>query len=173
MARIGEFEAAVKAVDPNVEPDTFTLQGEEFTVAPTPNVIAMGRFAKAARAGANTDDMESLATLVETIASCVVADDENRFLDCASKHRVDPELLMKIVAAVLEAQSGRPTVAPSDSSDGSSTPSESLKAPSSSAESSSQKWRDTPFGRRELAAYPELYEVTMDDSGHPVLASAG
>jgi len=173
--RIGEFEAAVKAVDPDAEPDTFTLNGEEFEIADSPNIIALGRFAKAARAGANTEDMESLATLIETVGSCVIAEDENRFLDCASRHRVDPELMLKIVGAVLEAQSGRPTVAPSDSQAGSSTPGVSSRALLSSAASSRRDWRDTPFGRRELAAVPELYEDfrSVDDNAKTVLASVG
>jgi hypothetical protein len=47
-ALIGEFEAAVKEADPNREPDTFKLQGQTFTVADEPNIIALGRFARAA-----------------------------------------------------------------------------------------------------------------------------
>lgn len=158
MAHIGDFEAAAKAADPNREPDTFTLQGKTFTVAEDVNIIALGRFARIAREGGDTDDMEGLAALIDTVASLVIPEDENRFLDTASKHRADGELLLKIVQAVLEAQSGHPTERPSDSSAGSSTTSPSSKALSSSAASSDRpKWMDTPFGRRELEANPELY----------------
>jgi hypothetical protein len=157
---IGEFEAAVREADPDREPDTFKLQGQTFTVADQPNIIALGRFARAAREGADSDDMEGLATLIDTVASVVIPEDENRFLDVASKHRLDAELLLKIVAAVMEAQAGRPTEPSSDSSPGRSQTGESSKAISSAPEPSSRRpsWRDTPFGQRELAAHPELYE---------------
>jgi hypothetical protein len=166
---IGEFEAAVREADPEQELDTFKLQGETFTVAPEPNIIALGRFARAAREGADSDDMEGLATLIDTVASLVVPEDETRFLNLASKHRLDAELLLKIVAAVLGAQSGRPTEPSSGSSSGRSQTGESSKALSSSEVPSgrAQSWRDTPFGRRELAAHPELYEdvASIADNG--------
>lgn len=161
MPLIGEFEAAVKAADPNRDPDQFKLQGELFTVADEPNIIALGMFARAARAGADTDDMESLATLIDTIASVVVPEDEQRFLNLASRYRMDSELLLKIVAAVMEAQSGLPTVPSADSSAGRSTTGANSTVPSSSEVPSSRSWRDTPFGRRELDpenGHPELYE---------------
>jgi hypothetical protein len=47
MPLIGEFEAAVKEADPNREPDTFKLQGQTFTVADEPNIVALGMFARA------------------------------------------------------------------------------------------------------------------------------
>lgn len=157
--KLGSFEVAAREADPAREPDTFDLQGETFTVAEDVNIVALGRFAKAARAGGNTDDMEGLASLIETVGSLVVPEDETRFLDTASKHRVDAELLLKIVQAVLSAESGHPTEQPSDFVAGSVTTSRSSRVPSSSAASSSRTgWEDTPFGRRELAAHPELYE---------------
>jgi hypothetical protein len=172
---IGEFEAAVKEADPNREPDTFKLCGETFTVADEPNIVALGMFARSARAGADTEDMESLATLIDTIASVVVPEDETRFLSVASKNRLDAELLLKIVAAVMEAQAGRPTAPSGDSSTGRSETGASSKALSSSeAPSGPKTWRDTPFGKRELAAHPELYEdiATISDAGR-ALSVAG
>jgi hypothetical protein len=158
MPLIGEFEAAVKEADPNREPDTFKLQGQTFTVADEPNIVALGMFARAAREGADTEDMESLATLIDTVASVVIPQDEMRFLSLASRHRLDAELLLQIVQAVLEAQAGRPTESSTDSSAGRSTTGENLKEVSFSEVPSGPKtWRDTPFGQRELAAHPELY----------------
>lgn len=159
MPIIGEFEAAVKAADPDREPDQFKLQGHTFTIAPEINIIALGRFARAARAGANTDDMEGLASLIDTVASVVIPEDENRFLDVASKHRVDADLLLKIVAAVMEAQSGTPIEPSSDSSGGRSTTGPNSRALSSSEGSSTRTpdWRDTAFARRELAADPNRF----------------
>lgn len=173
MARIGEFEAAARAADPEVEPDTFLFCGQEFTVASEVNIIAIGRFQKAATSGADTEDPESLPLLVDTMASCVIEEDEKRFLDLASKRRVDAEVLLKILGAVMEAQAGRPTQRPADSSAGSSPTTVSSKVLSSSEEPSapSGDWRDSPFGRRELAAHPELYEgvSTIRDAGRNLL----
>jgi hypothetical protein len=79
---------------------------------------------------------------------------------------------VKIVQTVLEAQSGHPTVQPSDSSGGLSTTGPSSRVPSSSGASS---WRDTPFGRRELAAHPELYEglASVEENASRVLTLTG
>lgn len=175
MALIGEFEAAVKVADPNREADTFKLQGETFTVADEPNIIALGMFARAAREGADSDDMEGLATLIDTVASVVIPEDENRFLSLASKHRLDAQLLLQIVAAVMEAQAGRPTEPSVVSSTGRSTTGASSKGLSSSeAPSGPTTWRDTPFGQRELAAHPELYAdvSSIQDAGR-ALSVAG
>jgi hypothetical protein len=116
-----------------------------------------------------------LATLIDTVASVVVPEDENRFLALASKHRLDAELLLKIVAAVMEAQAGRPTAPSVDSSTGRSATGVNSKVLSSSeAPSGPKTWRDTPFGQRELAAHPELYAdiTTVGDAGR-ALSVAG
>jgi hypothetical protein len=169
---IGEFEAAVAAANPDRESDQFKLNGEVFTIADEVNIVALGRFARVAREGATTDEMEGLAALVDTVESLVIDEDKTRFLDTASKHRVDAGLLLKIVQTVLEAQSGHPTVQPSDSSGGLSTTGPSSRVPSSSGASS---WRDTPFGRRELAAHPELYEglASVEENASRVLTLTG
>jgi hypothetical protein len=45
--------------------------------------------------------------------------------------------------------------------------------PSSSAVSSTPTWRDTPFGRRELAAVPELYADIVPLEKNAATALAG
>jgi hypothetical protein len=173
--RIGEFEVAARAADPERELDTFLFCGQEFTVAPEVNILAIGRFQMAAGEGVDSNDPDALPLLIQTIASCVVEEDENRFLNLATRRRADPDLLLKIVQAVMEAQTGFPTEPPVDSSPGLSTTSPSSRALSSSvAPSGSRTWRDTPFGRRELAAHPELYEDfgSVADQGR-ALSAAG
>jgi hypothetical protein len=159
MARIGEFEVAAREADPTTEPDTFLFCGEEFTVAPDLNLVALGRFMKAANTGVDSEDPEALPLMIDTVGSCVIEEDEKRFLDLASKRRAQPPVLLQIIQTVMEVQSGRPTVLPDDSSGGSSTTSASSRELLSFEGSSPRlNWRDTPFGRRELAAHPELYE---------------
>lgn len=159
MARIGEFEVAAREADPEEELDTFLFCGEEFTVEPELNLVALGRFMKAANNGVDSEDPEALPLMIDTVGSCVIEADEKRFLDLASRKRVQPDVLLKIIKTVMEVQSGRPTVSPVDSSGGSSRTSGSSKELLSFEESSTRvNWRDTPFGRRELAAVPDLYE---------------
>lgn len=167
MALIGEFEAAVREADPNKELDTFILAGpggadrQTFTISDEPNIVALGMFARAAREGVDSNDMEGLATLIDTIASVVIPEDESRFLNLATRHRLDPELLLKIVSTVMEAQSGLPTEQPADSSVGQLKTGVNWRVHSSFEGASIPNWRDTPFGRRELdpeTGHPELYE---------------
>lgn len=157
MPIIGEFETAVKAADPDREPDQFKLNGAVFTIADEMNIVAWGLYARAAREGVDSNDMEGLATLIDTVGSLVVPEDEERFLQHARKTRVGGDLLMKIIQSVMEAQGGRPMEQPSDSSDGLSTTGAPSKVLSSSPEPSAPSWRNSPFGQRELAAVPELY----------------
>jgi hypothetical protein len=130
--RIGEFEVAARAADPERELDTFLFCGQEFTVAPEVNILAIGRFQMAAGEGVDSNDPDALPLLIQTIASCVVEEDENRFLNLATRRRADPDLLLKIVQAVIESQTGFPTEPPVDSSPGLSTTGASSKALSSS-----------------------------------------
>lgn len=139
MALIGEFNVAVKQDDPDREVDQFKFEGELFTVANDMNFVALGRFASAAQSGLDTAEMEGLAAMIELISSVVIDEDRDRFLSLASRKRADGELLMQIVQAVIEAQTGRPTVQPSGSPDGQSRTGESSKAPSSSVESPIQR----------------------------------
>jgi hypothetical protein len=156
MASLGEFEAAVREADPDREADTFTLCGETFTVADEIGIVPLGMFAKAATSGLDTAEMDGLAALVDMASQCVVEEDVERFLSVASKKRINAELLLKIVQAVIEAQSGRPTQRPSDSSDGSST-----TGASSKALSSYDAWAQTPLGRREIEQAPEEYREKL------------
>jgi hypothetical protein len=155
---IGEFEVAARAADPDRELDTFIFCGQKFTVEPELNILAIGRFQMAAGDGVDTEDPQALPLMIQTIASCVIEEDEDRFLNLATRRRANPELLLKIVQAVMEVQSGRPTEAPVDSSTGSAEITQSSRALSSSAGPSAPKtWLDTPFARRELAADPERF----------------
>jgi hypothetical protein len=142
MALIGEFNVAVKQDTPDREPDQFKFEGELFTVADDINFVALGRFASAANSGMDSAEMEGLAAMIDLISSVVVDEDRDRFLSLASRKRADGELLMQIVQAVIESQTGRPTEQPSGSPDGLSTTGESSKDASSSEASLSPIQRD-------------------------------
>lgn len=130
MALIGEFEVAARQADPNREPDQFKFCGELFTVSEQMGIIPLGRFAKAATAGVDSNDMEGLAAIIDLLADTVIDEDRERFLNTAARNRAGAEDLMPIVTAVVQAQSGRPTQQPSDSSDGQSPTGVSSRASS-------------------------------------------
>lgn len=157
MALIGEFEVAVRAADPNREPDQFKFCGELFTVSEQVGIIPLAEFAKAAMSGLDTAEMEGLAALLDLLAEVVIDEDQARFLATAKKHRATADDMMPIVQSVIEVISGRPTPQPSDSSVGLSTTGANLRASSSSEVFYDQEWKNTPFGRREMALNPERY----------------
>ena len=157
MANLGEFGAAARDAAPDGEPDTFTFYGETFTVKQRIPSMPMLRFADVAQRGAQAEELEGMAAMYRLITSCIVTEDVARFEQTADEHDCDAEELMEVCGTLYRAVAGRPTQRPSASADGSSTTTESSRAPSSSGASSTRDWRDSPFGRRELAAHPELY----------------
>lgn len=157
MASIGSFDVAVKEADPNKEADTFDLAGETFTVADQIGIVPLGRFARAAMSGADSAEMEGLAALLDTVESLVIPEDVERLMRVATEKRVDGDVLLNIIKAVMEAKTGNPTSSPSDSSGGLSTTGDSSKGLLSFVAPSGQEWMNSPLGQRELAAHPELY----------------
>ena len=76
------------------------------------------RFAKVAKSGADSADMEALAVMLDLLEQCIAPQDWQRFQDCADKNRADGDELMAVVTSVMEALTERPTSRPSDSSGG-------------------------------------------------------
>jgi hypothetical protein len=139
MAIIGEFDVAARS---RSEPqDQFIFCGETFTVGRI-GLVPLGRFAKAAMSGLDSAEMEGLAVIIDLLAQIVIDEDQDRFLDVASRNRADGDDLMPIVQALIEAQAGRPTQRPSDLSGGSLPTTESSREPSSSEASLSPIMRD-------------------------------
>lgn len=130
MALLGEFEAAVHKADPDREPDTFKLCGELFTVSDRDLTIPMARFAQVARSGIHAEELDGLAAMLDLLEAVVIDEDRDRLLKVASRNGVDAETAMDVVKAVIQAEAGRPTRQPSDSSDGQSTTGESSKGSS-------------------------------------------
>lgn len=171
MVLLGEFGAAARDADPEVEPDTFKFYGAEFTVADRVGAMPLLRFASVAESGTDAEEMEGLAAMHELLRDCLTAGDWPRFQKTAATNKADAKELMEVCGAIYRAVTGRPTLRPSDSADGPSATGESSKVPLSSPGSSRRNWRDTPFGRRELAAVPELYEDVkpLEDIGRELV----
>lgn len=136
MALIGEFGAAAREEDSNVEPDTFTFYGETFTVAERVGAMPLLRFAAVAEAGTQAEELAGLAAMHELMRDCLAAGDWPRFQKVAADNKAEADELMEVCGAVYAAVTGRPTRRPSASVDGSSETTGSSREPSSSAASS-------------------------------------
>ncbi|BEL07822.1 hypothetical protein Q0Z83_060130 [Actinoplanes sichuanensis] len=125
MTHLGSFGAAVRELDP-AERDDFDFFGEKFIVVgviPPMIMLQIG----AATTG-KIDDQESLGAMWEAMRTSLTApavgddppDDEafRRFYRLAVARCCDLEGLLALAMALFEAQSGRPTVPASTSSDG-------------------------------------------------------
>lgn len=144
MARLGEFGAALRELDPATERDTFQFFGEEFAV--TGDIPPMLMLQLGASATGKIDEAEGMAAMWEALRCSLtepgrlnpegteLLEDSsafNRLYKLAVTRRADMDGLLKLVFALFEVQGGRPTVAAPDSSGGPLTTS-----PSSSASSS-------------------------------------
>jgi hypothetical protein len=121
VPKLGEFHVAKRQAAPNAEPLTFDFEGQSFRVAEKVGLAPLADFAHAATSGLDTSDMEGLAAMRTMLRQVVVDEDSDRLWDAITRSRADGDDLMPIVQAVMEAQTGRPTEQPSDSSAGLST----------------------------------------------------
>lgn len=112
--------------------DTVTFAGQEFTVAGKIGAMPLMRFARVARRGVDSNELEGLAAMYDLLEQCIDPGDWPRFERAADESRADGDELMAVVQDVMAVVSGRPTSRPSDSSDGSQTMSTSSPAGSSS-----------------------------------------
>lgn len=157
MADLGAFGAAKAELDDDRERDTFTFCGVEFTAADTIDPLALLEFGEAAASGLDDNDPAGLAAVLALIRSSVDEADWPKFRKTVRQHRPPVDALMAMAMAVVQRETGRPTQPVSDSSSGSSNTGVSSKVSSSSVVPSPPAWADSAFGRRELAAVPELY----------------
>jgi hypothetical protein len=119
--------------------------GERFRMAERVGLMPMMRFAKVAKAGVDSDDLDGLAAMYDLLEQCIADDEWARFQAHADKTRADGDELMRVVKDVFEVLSARPTRRPSGSSDGPQT-----TEPSSTGDSYSQV-----IAREEAAGRPD------------------
>jgi hypothetical protein len=126
MVDLGAFGAAIKELDPNQEKDTFTYFGEKFEIVSALPPILM--FQLAASMTGKVDETEGMGALWEAFRLALGDDEFNRFYRVAVEKRDSNEGLMTVAMAIYQNDAGRPTVQPSDSSDGLSSVSPSSSA---------------------------------------------
>lgn len=131
--------------------DTIEFFGEQYRCADKIGLMPLMRFAKVAKSGVDTNELEALAVMYDMIEQCLADDEWARFEAAADKNRADGDDLMKVVSDVFEVVSNRPTSRPSESSDGPQTTSERSTAGSS----------DTEAAMRVLQGRPDLQVAVL------------
>lgn len=92
--------------------------GETFRRADAIGLMALMRFAHVAKSGTDSNDLDGLAALYDLLEQCIDAEDWGRFQVTAMRVKAKGDDLMAVVGKVIQGESGRPTVRPSDSSAG-------------------------------------------------------
>lgn len=129
--------------------DAVEFGGELFIVADKIGLMPLMRFAKVAKAGVDSADLDGLAAMYDLLEQCIAPEEWARFEAHADKIRADGEELMRVVGKVFEILTDRPTVRPSDSSDGPTTT--GPRFTSTSVERVSSRLEDS--GRPDLALF--------------------
>ena len=101
-----------------VSAPVITLLGKGFRVANKVGLMPLLRFAHLAAGGADTADMAALESMYDLLRGVIHDDDWAAFQDHASVVRADQDDLLEAVRDAIEVMTARPTVRPSDSSDG-------------------------------------------------------
>lgn len=126
---------------------TVEFLGEQFRVADRVGALPIMRFAKAAKSGADANDMAGLVALYDLLGQVIHPDDWSRFEAHADAEHADGDALLAVVQDALTLVAARPTGRSSDSSDGPRT-----IEPSSTDDSSSPViHRLNEQGRGDLA----------------------
>jgi hypothetical protein len=134
------------------EPLTVEFSGESFAIADKIGLMPLMRFAKTAKAGADSEDLEGLVAMYDLLEQVIDPADWDRFVNVASRDRVDGETLMSVVGKAIKAMTGRPTQRSSDSSDGPT----SIPGNSAGDSSSQVVARLEEQGRPDLALVVEM-----------------
>lgn len=98
-----------------------TFGGETFRVPDRVALMPLLRFARHARAGVRSDDLDGLAAMYDVIRSVVADEDWARFEDVADRTRAGDDELLGLVRQAIEVISARPTGSASGSSPGPTT----------------------------------------------------
>lgn len=117
------------------------FKGEEFGASFPVPPMALMEFASIAQGDVDSSDLAGLAAMFDLLESVIEPDDWDRFRKHAKKSRASDKDLMTLVRKVITGQTDRPTVRPSDSSDGpGKTESSSVDDSSSPVAEETEEW---------------------------------
>jgi hypothetical protein len=140
---------------------TVEWKGETFRIAEEVGVMSRIWFGKLASEGADSDELDGLAAISDMLEDSLADGEYERFRAHARKVKASTTDLLHLCRDTMEAIAERPTVRPSDSSDG----------PEPESETSS----DTPLGRvlaRIPATRPDLRLVVAQGAARAAASAA-
>jgi hypothetical protein len=111
-------EGTINRVPETLVGDQIEFLGRGFTVAAKIGLMPLLRFAKAAKSGLDSSDVEGMAAMHDLLQQCIVDEEWAVFEQHATTQRADDEDLMDFIKRVMAVLSQRPTKRPSDSSTG-------------------------------------------------------
>jgi hypothetical protein len=112
------IEGAVVGAVELVDEDTIEFKGLRFRMAESVGLMPLMRFAKVAKAGVDSNELEGLTAMYDLLQQCIHDDDWLRFEQHATDTRADGDELMTVTRDVMAKMAERPTKRPSDTSDG-------------------------------------------------------
>jgi hypothetical protein len=112
-------EGTINRVPERPVGDQIEFLGRGFTVAAKVGLMPLLRFAKAAKSGLDSSDVDGMAAMYDLLQQCIVDEEWAVFEQHATTQRADDEDLMDFIKRVMAVLSQRhPTKRPSDSSTG-------------------------------------------------------
>jgi hypothetical protein len=108
---------AEQAIEVHARPKV-TLEGEQFGMAENVGAMPLMRFAKVAKSGGDSANLDGLVAMYDLLEQCIEPSEWVRFQAHADRVRADGEKLMAVVSDVFQALADRPTGRPSASSGG-------------------------------------------------------
>lgn len=96
----------------------FELDGVEFVGEGSVSVLDLSEFARLATQGVDSDSPEGVAILADIYHSLLGEQEYQRFRRHCRKHDTDADVLLEIIGGMIAEAAERPTIRPSDSSDG-------------------------------------------------------
>jgi hypothetical protein len=145
--------------------ETVEFLGRRFRVADRVGLMPIMRFAKAAKAGTDSNDMDGISAMFDLLRQCIADEDWPAFEAHADATRADGEELMGVVVAAMSLVQARPTKPRSTSSGGPRTTNAN-----SSDGSSSPEQVDPPTPGPAAAGGAQAVVERLQDRGRPDLA---
>lgn len=139
------------------DPQTAVFKGETFNLAESPSEFAILEFAEAASAGEDSGTLQGMASLLRLAVEIIAEPERDRFRQLCRRERATTDELVELLLGKLGGDAERPTVQPSDSTDGQGS-TEPKSEPNSDANDSPT---DGPV-KLDLTGRPDLALAVLD-----------
>jgi hypothetical protein len=101
--------------------DRVECLGKHYRIADKVGLMPLLKFAKTAKSGVDSDDLDGLVAIYDMLKDCIAPDEWDRFVEEMTEAKAETDELMQVVGRTLEILSARPTRPSTGSSPGGST----------------------------------------------------